>query len=83
MDLRREQVVVETDRQRIEGSLTLPSEGYRSRLSDFLNARDREFLTLQDAAITDLAAGSQTKAAVIMVARRHVRVVTPLDDQPE
>lgn len=83
MDLRREQVVVETDRQRIEGSLTLPTEGYRSRLSDFLNARDREFLTLQDATVTPLEGGEGATPAVIMVARRHVRVVTPLDDQPE
>ena len=83
MDLRREQVLVETDRQRIEGFLTLPTEGYRSRLSDFLNARDREFLTLQDATVTPLEGGESAKPAVIMVARRHVRVVTPLEDQSE
>ncbi len=28
MDLRRERVVVETDRYRVEGDMTLPAEGY-------------------------------------------------------
>jgi hypothetical protein len=34
LDLRLEQIILETDRWRIEGNLTLPAEGYRSRLSD-------------------------------------------------
>ena len=39
--------MVETDRYRIEGSLTLPREGYRSRLSDHINRREQEFFTIQ------------------------------------
>jgi hypothetical protein len=31
LDLRLEQIILETDRWRIEGNLTLPAEGYRSR----------------------------------------------------
>ena len=46
MEWRQERVVVETERYRIEGMLTLPREGYRSRLSDHLNRRDQEFFTL-------------------------------------
>ena len=57
MDLREEQVVLETDRYRIVGTLTLPREGYRSRLSDYVNQRDREFFAVSD--------------ATIIVARRH------------
>ena len=37
MDLRLEPVTLETDRYRIEGSVTLPREGHRSRLSDHVN----------------------------------------------
>ena len=48
MDLREEQVVLETDRYRIVGPLTLPREGYRSRLSDYVNQRDREFFAVSD-----------------------------------
>ena len=41
--------MLETDRYRISGTLTLPREGYRSRLSDYVNQRDREFFTLSAA----------------------------------
>jgi hypothetical protein len=76
MDLREEQVVLETDRYRIVGALTLPREGYRSRLSDYVNQRDREFFAVSDATITALDDTESTrKAAFIMVARRHVTLV--------
>ncbi len=39
-------MVVETDRYRVEGMMTLAREGYRSRLSDHVNRRDQEFFTL-------------------------------------
>ena len=54
MDLRLESIILETDRWRIEGQLTLPAEGYRSRLSDYVNQRDREFFSIQDATLTSL-----------------------------
>ena len=37
---------METDRYRVEGMLTLPREGYRSRVSDYVNRRDQEFFTM-------------------------------------
>ena len=46
MESRVERVVFETDRHRIVGDLTLPKEGYRSRLSDFLNRGDLDFIPL-------------------------------------
>ena len=76
MDLREEQVVLETDRYRIVGALTLPREGYRSRLSDYVNQRDREFFAVSDATITALDdTESSRRATFIMVARRHVTLV--------
>jgi hypothetical protein len=76
MDLREEQVVLETDRYRIVGTLTLPREGYRSRLSDYVNQRDREFFAVSDVTITSLDDTESTRrAAFIMVARRHVTLV--------
>ena len=81
MDVRQEKVVVETDRYRIEGRLTLPREGYRSRLSDFVNRRDQEFFTLQDATLTALdGSGSDWKSPVLMLARRHIRLIAPASD---
>jgi hypothetical protein len=81
MDLRRAHVVIETDRYRVEGDMTLPKEGYRSRLSDHVNRRDQEFFTVQDAKLTALdGSGRDWNAAVIMLARRHIRLVAPDDD---
>jgi hypothetical protein len=54
MEQRRERIVVLTPRHRIEGELTLPREGYRSRLSDYLNHGDITFLALSDAELTEL-----------------------------
>jgi hypothetical protein len=45
---RRERIRLETPRHRIEGSLMLARDGYRSRVSDMLNASERDFLTLTD-----------------------------------
>ncbi len=38
--MRIERVVLETEHHRITGDLHLPREGYRSRLSDYLNRGD-------------------------------------------
>jgi hypothetical protein len=82
LDLREEQVVLETDRYRISGTLTLPREGYRSRLSDYVNQRDREFFTLSDATVVALDAPDQParKASFLMVGRNHVRLIASASD---
>jgi hypothetical protein len=51
MQFRRERVRIETQRHEIEGTLQLPTEGFRSRTTDFLNAHEREFLALTDAEV--------------------------------
>ena len=80
MDLRLEQIVLETDRWRIEGQLTLPREGYRSRLSDYVNQRDREFFSIQDATLTALDAPDVVhQRSFVMVARRHIRLIAPAE----
>ena len=74
--MREEQIVLETDRYRIVGKLTLPSEGYRSRLSDYVNQRDREFFALSEARIVELDAPAQARdTSFLMVARGHVRLI--------
>jgi hypothetical protein len=79
VDLRQELVVVETDRYRVEGKMTLPREGHRSRLSDHVNRRDAEFFTVVDAKLTPLDGGDSWDAPVLMLARRHIRLVVPAE----
>jgi hypothetical protein len=81
MEWRQEQVVVETERYRVEGKLTLPREGYRSRLSDHINRRDQEFFTILEANLTRLdGSGQDWTAPVLMLARRHIRLIVPASE---
>jgi hypothetical protein len=81
VDVRQEKVVVETDRYRVQGMLTLPKEGYRSRVSDHVNRRDHDFFTLLDCELTVLdGSGPDWKAPVLMLARRHIRLIVPASE---
>jgi len=72
MESRQERIRIETPGHRIEGMLTLAREGYRSRVSDVLNASERDFLTLTDATVEPLAGGPVESHPFLAVARRHI-----------
>jgi hypothetical protein len=81
VDVRKERVVVETDRYRVEGMMTLPKEGYRSRVSDHVNRRDQEFFTLLDCSLTPLDGDDPPwEAPVLMLARQHIRLIVPVPE---
>jgi hypothetical protein len=77
MDNRVERVVLETQRQRIVGDLTMPREGYRSRLSDYLNRGDLDFIPLVNAEISELDGTASEQKRFVAVARIHVHVAYP------
>lgn len=77
VDLRKEKVVIETDRYRIDGHMTLPAEGFGSRLSDHLNRHETGFITVQDALLTPLDGGEPWQTAVLMVSSIHIRLIAP------
>jgi hypothetical protein len=82
MEMRTERVVLETPSHQIIGDLTLPREGYRSRLSDFLNRGDINFIPLVNAEIVTRNGGDGTESVnrdFIAVARDHVQLAYPLD----
>jgi hypothetical protein len=77
---RHERVYIETARHRITGRLTLPADGYRSRLSDFLNATERDFVSLTDVVLEVIGReGSGTAHDFIAVARHHIVFAMPED----
>ena len=84
MQHRSARVLLETTRYRIRGQLTLPRDGYRSRVSDFLNSSDREFISLTDVEIEALDehghTGEKTRREFIAVSRQHIVLATTLDD---
>jgi hypothetical protein len=77
METRIERVVLETDRHVIAGDLTLPREGYRSRLSDFLNRGELDFIPLVNVEITSADGTDPRHRSFTAVARSHVRLAYP------
>ena len=79
MPYRRERVRVETARHEIEGTLQLPYEGFRSRMTDFLNTQGDDFLALTDAEVTYLdGTRGPEKHEYLAVAARQVILVVEL-----
>jgi len=69
---RQERVRIETERHRIEGVLTLARDGYRSRVSDVLNAAERDFITLTEVTVAPLEGGPIELHPYLSLARRHI-----------
>ncbi|MGN6187535.1 MAG: DUF6812 domain-containing protein [Conexibacter sp.] len=82
MDTREERVVVETERYRLTGTVRLPAEGYRSRLTDHLNAGEHEFLALTGVEIVSLddPARPPTRHEYVALGRRHIVFATSAAD---
>ena len=72
IDQRRERIRIETERHRIEGVLTLARDGYRSRVSDVLNASERDFITLTDVTVAPREGGAVELHDYLSLARRHI-----------
>ena len=81
MESKVERVVFETNRHRIVGDLTLPREGYRSRLSDFLNRGDLDFIPLVNVEISSVdAQGHQPETRPFLaIALAHIQIAHPLE----
>jgi hypothetical protein len=80
MQHRNERVYIETDRHRISGLLTLARDGYRSRVSDLLNASERDFIALTDVTLEPLDGGETIKRDFVAVSRGHIVFVAPLPE---
>ena len=82
MEQKTERIIVETDRHRIVGHLLLPADGDRSRLTDYLNASEREFLALTDVEVTLLEGSPRIeKRDYIALSLRHVVLAMPAEDE--
>jgi hypothetical protein len=75
-----ERIVIETVRYRITGSLRLPRDGYRSRLTDYLNSSERAFIALTDVEVASLERGSVERHPFLALSLRHVVLAMPADD---
>jgi hypothetical protein len=78
-DVRRERIVAETDRYRVEGEITLPHEGYDVDLADYLSRTKQEFIVIVNPLMQSLD-GSEFDwtADVLMLARKDIRKIVSL-----
>jgi hypothetical protein len=82
VEQRLNRIQAETERYRITGYLSLPPDGYRSRLSDYLNAPERSFLALTDVEVAPLEGSSGVKQhKFLALAISHVVFAVPLEDE--
>jgi hypothetical protein len=79
---RVERVGFETDRHWIVGDMTLPAQGYQSRLSDSFNRADIAFIPLVDVEIAALGGGEVERRDFVVLSKAHVRVAFPVDAAP-
>jgi hypothetical protein len=78
-DVRLERVVLETERYTIVGDVTLPVEGFHSRLSDLLNREGVEFISVLDATISGRNGEQPLERPFIAVARDHIQIAYEAD----
>ena len=78
-EIRRERVVLETERYRIVGDVTLPAEGFHSRLSDLLNREGVQFIPLVNALLSGRDGEPPIERPFIAVARDHVQIAYESD----
>jgi len=82
MQQREERVVLETGRYRFTGTVRLPATGYGSRLTDHLNAGEREFVALTDVEVASLEdpARPRERHGYLALGRRHIVFATSASD---
>jgi hypothetical protein len=80
MQIRRVRVQIETERLRISGVLQLPTEGYRSRTTDFLNGHDTGFIALTDAEVLPIDGSPGESRDYVAVGCRHIVALSELED---
>ena len=77
---RKERIELETGRHRMTGSVTLSQNGFRSRISDVLNASEREFIAMTDVTLEPLDGGETVQREFVAVSRQHIVFVAPAGD---
>lgn len=78
MNHRLVRVLIETERHRIAGMLTVSRDGYRSRVSDVLNASEKDFISLTDCVVELIDHdGPGTRHEFLAISRHQIVIVIP------
>lgn len=81
MERREQRVVIETQRYRISGLLSMPRDGYRSRLTDYLNSSEHAFVALTDVSLEQLKGDTEPEHRdFLALSLSHVVLAMPAED---
>jgi len=80
MRIRQVRVQIETERLRITGVLQLPTEGYRSRTTDFLNGHETGFIALTEAQVLPVDGAPGESRDYVAVGCRHIIALAELEE---
>ena len=82
VDQRPTRILAETQRYRITGVIFLPPDGYRSRLSDYLNTPEHNFLALTDVELTPHDGNGQSEQhQFLALSLQHIVFAVPLGQE--
>jgi len=80
MDTKIQRVVMETAKYQIAGDITLPTEGFRTRLTDLLNRTDTGFIPLVNVELSPTDGGEPETRSFVAVARNQIEFAYELDE---
>jgi hypothetical protein len=84
VDQRLKRIIAETGRYRVTGLLRLPPDGYRSRLSDYLNAPERTFLPLTEVEISPVDGSAPAEQySFLALSVQHIVFAVPVDGESD
>jgi hypothetical protein len=76
---RRQRVQLDTDRHKITGTVTLADDQHHGRLSDLLNARERDFIALTDVVVEPYDDGPAQRHQFTAVSRHQILLASEID----
>jgi hypothetical protein len=80
VETRVQRIVVETPRFRIVGSVHLPTEGFRTRLSDVLNRDDTRFIAMIEVELQPTDGGEAQSLPFVAVSRSQILIAYEVSD---
>jgi hypothetical protein len=80
MEERADRLLIETDRHRITGAVTVAKDGHRGRISSMLGASERDFIALTDVTIEPLDGRKSQRCEFLVLARAKIVFAVPISD---
>ncbi len=72
--------MIETDRHRISGAVSVAKDGHRGRISSMLGASERDFIALSDVTIESLDGLPERRCDFLVLARSKIVFALPISE---